>query len=486
MIDLRHFKTILDGKKIAVLGLGVSGQSAVMACLENGISCDVWDDDPQKRQDLIDILNANGLLSDRQTNDIFCDLSGQDMAQYAALILSPGIPLYHPERSIPLAVKHAKNAGIDIISDIEVFARNHMGQNLPSDISAQTGGIIAITGTNGKSTTTALIGHVLKENNIPVFIGGNFGQSPLSCSDNQGLPKGPIWPIWYVLEMSSYQLDLSYDLRPDIAIMLNLSPDHIDRHGDMDGYIKAKSRIYQNGASALIMGVDDGYSQKLYADIQAEQEARQEARKTGAAKIDQIIPIAVPDDQDVNQFPHLPGRHNWQNIMAVCAACRHIGLADDDIMAAIATFPGLAHRQFLVREYEGIKYVNDSKGTNIDATLNALASYDRIFWIAGGVTKEDGIEGAQRFSNHIIHSFLIGDAAPDFASWLEKYNMPYTISGDLETAIHQAREMAKNLGKSSEAPERVVLLSPACASFDQFASYVKRGEAFEHIVRGLS
>jgi len=313
-----------------------------------------------------------------------------------------------------------------------------------------------------------------------VAVGGNIGTPVLTLA---ALGADGI----YVLEMSSYQLDLTETLAFDVAVLLNITPDHLDRHGGMEGYVAAKERIFagQTARQAAVIGLDDdickSIAEKLRVSghrivpISAEHAAPGGVYVVGARLIDDV------DHQqtaalDLDALPRLPGRHNWQNAAAAFAAARCLGVAADVAARGITSFPGLAHRQELIATIDGVRYVNDSKATNADATAKALVCYDDILWIAGGVAKEGGIAGLAPYFPRIRHAFLIGEAAPAFAATLSG-KVPLTRSGDLATAVRQARAAAK--------PGSTVLLSPACASFDQFTDFEARGEAFRRLVEGL-
>jgi len=347
-------------------------------------------------------------------------------------------------------------------------------------LSCPTARYAGITGTNGKSTTTALVGHILKAAGIRVAIGGNLGIAALLL---EALGADGV----YVLEMSSYQLELTKSLAFDVAVLLNITPDHLDRHGGMDGYVAAKERIFagQNARRAAIIGVDDAICRGIAAKL--------------AAAGHKVIPISaetaalggvyIADGQlvddidraqrrvlDLAQAERLPGRHNWQNAAAAFAAARALGVDAHDAVQGIKSFPGLAHRQELIATIDGVRYINDSKATNADATAKALACYDDICWIAGGVAKEGGIASLAPYFPRIRHAFLIGEAAPAFAVTLAG-KVPSTRSGDLATALRQAHDAARQGG--------TVLLSPACASFDQFTDFEARGDAFRRLVDAL-
>jgi len=458
-IDLSAF----SGVTIAVLGLGKSGLSAARALHDCGADVRAWDDDPARRE------------AARDDGMPLVDLATADLQDVPTLLLSPGIPHTHPAPHP--AVERARAAGCEIVCDIELLAR-----------AERDAVYIGITGTNGKSTTTALIGHVLSQIGKKAVIGGNIGAPALSLAP---MGDGGI----YVLELSSYQLELLPSATFDVAILLNISPDHLDRHGGMDGYIAAKRRIFAGltPERVAIVGIDDEPSRAVYDDLSA--------REQPVVAISVEHPVAggvyvadgwLIDDRDGNakrimdlgEVETLPGPHNAQNAAVAYTAVSVIvagdaSLDDSALAAAIATFPGLAHRQELVAIVEGCRFINDSKATNADATARALACNDDIIWIAGGRAKAGGIAALAPFFSRIRHAFLIGEAAGDFAKTLDG-QVPYTLSGDLAAAVIGAAELARSGPQPS-----VVLLSPACASFDQFPDFEARGEAFRAAVMNL-
>jgi UDP-N-acetylmuramoylalanine--D-glutamate ligase len=387
-------------------------------------------------------------------------------------VLSPGIPHTYPTPH-PIAAL-ARNASIEIIGDIELLAR-----------SCREARYVGVTGTNGKSTTTALIGHILQEASRTVAVGGNLGTPVLA------LPPLGAEGI-YVLEMSSYQLELTESLTFDVAVLLNITPDHLERHGGMAGYVAAKRRIFsrQEKPQAAVIGIDDDPCRDMVMDVAATGAQTivmisGETRAMGGVYvengwlIDDMSGDAFPM-LDLRELARLPGTHNWQNVAAAYAACRGLGVADLDTVAAIQSFPGLPHRQELVATIDGVRYVNDSKATNADAAGKALICYNDIYWIAGGVAKVGGIASLAPLFSRIRHAFLIGSASDDFAATLADA-VPVTQAGDLATAVAAAREAALREGR----PGAVVLLSPACASFDQFRDFEDRGDRFRALVEAL-
>ena len=447
-----------EGRRVAVFGLGRSGITAARALQAGGAAPVLWDDGVSGRMQ----AEAEGFLVE--------DLTRADWSGFAALVLSPGAPLTHPKPH--WTVERAHQAGVPVIGDVELFARALAA--LPKDARPR---VVAITGTNGKSTTTALIGWVLKSAGLTVHIGGNIGIGVLA------LPQ-PTPDAVYVIEVSSYQLDLTTSFAPDVAILTNVSPDHLDRHGGMEGYVAAKRRIFQaqgNEALALV-GVDEDWGQGIAADLR-KHGLQVESVSTGNAVEGYQ---AVPGQLSLNGQPvadlsvarSLPGRHNAQNAAFAYAAARALGVSHDAAVEGLMTFPGLAHRMEAVGRLGGVRFINDSKGTNADAARQALASYPSVFWIAGGKAKEGGIESLRDLFPHVAKAYLIGEAADAFAVTLA--DRPHVVANTMERAVQLAAEDAANAGG-----EQVVLLSPASASFDQYPDFEVRGEAFRAAVLAL-
>jgi len=450
----------MAGFPVAVFGLGRSGLAAARALQRSEAEIWAWDDSEDRR------------AAARAKDIPLVDLYRVDWRQPVSLVLSPGIPHSHPEPH-PVA-RLAREAGCEIVSDIEL-----LGRAVPD------ASYIGVTGTNGKSTTTALIGHILNLSGRDAQVGGNLGPPVMEFTPVEaGHP--------YVLEMSSYALERTASITFDIAVLLNISPDHLERHGGLDGYIAAKKLIFrrQSQPRSAIVGVDDDTSHGIYESLKTEGAqvvvpvSCKEVVPGGVyvrdgVLIDDLDGQAVPA-LDLREAPTLPGAHNWQNAAAAYAACRRFGVDAPVIAACLRSFPGLPHRQERVARIDGVTFVNDSKATNAEAAVRALASYDRIYWIAGGRAKDGGLHGVEPWLDRVRHAFLIGEAAEDFAAFLDG-KVPATISGDLDTAVPQAARQAKADG----AANAVVLLSPACASFDQFADFEARGEAFKRAVAAL-
>ncbi|MCR9256301.1 MAG: UDP-N-acetylmuramoyl-L-alanine--D-glutamate ligase [Alphaproteobacteria bacterium] len=444
MIDLPFAKN----RSYAVMGLGRTGKAAARALKAGGATVFVWDDGEKARTWAV----AEGFTVTELTEEV---LRGVD-----DVVWSPGIPhsLPHPH---PMA-EAARDAGVDLITDIDLLGR--------ADPDAK---VVAITGTNGKSTTTALIAHVLTELGEMAKAGGNIGMPVL---EGEALGKGGI----HVLELSSYQTELLRDLSPEIAVFLNLTPDHLDRHGDMSGYLAAKARLMDAviDGGVQILGIDQEPTAALAATLDAEE-------RTVVLTVGEEGQITIGDDGfttpdgsrlDLTGTAALRGRHNAQNAAAAFAAAAALGHGTDAIFAAIRSFPGLRHRQEIVATIDGVTYINDTKATNAEAAATALSAFDNIHWIAGGRMKEGGIGSLAPFFPRINHAYLIGECAMEFAATLQG-KVGYDLSETLRAAVANAHDRA-------HAGE-VVLLSPAAASFDQFTGFEARGDAFRDLVHGL-
>ncbi len=423
------------GKRYAVLGLARSGLATVRALVASGAKVVAWDSNETAR-------NAVG------SGVTFADPLEIDLAEFDGVVVSPGVPLNcHPIAS------YADDAAVPIIGDIELFAE--IRPYLP------THKVVGITGTNGKSTTTALIHHIIKTAGIPTMMGGNIG---LPILGQDPLPPGGI----YVLELSSYQIDLTYSLDCDVAVLLNISPDHLDRYDGFDDYRASKIRLLEmqspectaviasgeNGIEADVMALDVGADTNFWFHGSYETDFAEE----------QI------------SWPSLQGPHNAQNAWAARMTCLSLGLSRDQIDAGLKSYPGLPHRMERVRTLNDVLYVNDSKGTNAAATAPALAAYPLIHWILGGVAKTDHLHECAPYLKHVRAAYVIGEAAPVFAALL-KPHMVVHESGTLDVAMAQAHAAAK--------AGDTVLLSPACASFDQFKDFEARGDAFRALVEAL-
>ena len=439
-----------EGRRVAVFGLGRSGITAARALHAGGAIPILWDDSVSGRMQ----AEAEGFAVE--------DLNQADWSQFAALVLSPGAPLTHPKPH--WTVDKAKAAGVEIIGDIELFARAMA--RTPGTVRPK---VIAITGTNGKSTTTALIGWVLKQAGLKVAVGGNIGIGVLA------LPA-PAEVGVYVIEVSSYQLDLTTGFAPDVAILTNISPDHLDRHGGMEGYVAAKARIFAHAGLSLV-GVDEEWGKGIAATLTGARTVSTSGTSADITASDRRL-RAEGETIDLAAARSLPGRHNAQNAAFAYTAARAVGVSHDAAVEGLMTFPGLAHRMEHVGTLGKVRFINDSKATNADAARQALSSYERSFWIAGGRAKAGGIDELEDLFPRVVEAFLIGEAAGPFAARLG--DTPHRISGDMASAVQAAAEAAAASGR-----EAVVLLSPAAASFDQYPDFEARGEAFRAAVLNL-
>jgi len=491
--------TTFAGRKVAVFGLGLSGRASVASLLAGGAEVAAWDDGPAGRQAA---QNAGIEL---------VDLTRADWAEFAALVLAPGVPLTHPEPH--WTVKHARAAGVEVIGDTELFFRERA-------TTCPAARVVGITGTNGKSTTTALTAHVLRHHGRQVQMGGNIGVPILALE--------PLTPERiYVIEFSSYQIDLTPSLAPTIGVLLNISPDHLERHGTMENYAAIKTRLAA-AAKTAVVGLDDAWCRKV-----AMTRAALGMAGYGISVLDDGAPgfdgadhgltlskaagagMMVLNAQaaggiyryhggrepeslaDLAQATTLRGGHNAQNAAAAVAISMALGLRSSGSIsgkrgtdgidenagsttAGLASFPGLAHRMEILGQRGRVLYVNDSKGTNADAAQKALAAFRDIFWIAGGLSKEGGIEPLIPLFPRLAKAYLIGAAAPDFAATLEG-RVPFERCATLDQAVARAAQESA----MSKADEPVVLLSPACASFDQYPSFAARGDEFRALVGAL-
>jgi UDP-N-acetylmuramoylalanine--D-glutamate ligase len=455
MIDL----SFLRGASYIVLGLARSGLTTVRALMAAGVECAAWDDNAQTRK----AAAAAGVK--------LADPDRIDWARVTALVISPGIPSHLP-RPHALAAA-ARTAGRPIICDIELLAQAEPKARF-----------VAVTGTNGKSTTTALIGHILQSAGWPSQVGGNIGRGAL---DLEPLGLGGV----YVLEMSSYQLELVETFRANVAVWLNITPDHLDRHGDMAGYVAAKQHVFDRQATrdCAIIGIDDSYSIDIYRWLTRRRLAEDIAviplalNRVIAGGVNFRAGMLVDGEGyrvDFADVATLPGDHNAQNAAAAWSAVRWLGVPRDQAAAALRTYPGLPHRQEQVASVGDVIYVNDSKATNADATARALSSYRDIYWILGGQAKEGGVTPLAPYFDRVRHAFLIGEAADLFEGQLAG-KVASSRCGDLQSALKAAHATAQAEARGGA----VVLLSPACASWDQWKSYEHRGDAFREMARAL-
>jgi UDP-N-acetylmuramoylalanine--D-glutamate ligase len=420
-----------SGKSFAVLGLARSGLATVDALLASGASVMAWD----SREDVREQVRAS------HPNVRIADPLVTSLYGYSGIVVSPGVPLNRH----PIAAR-GREAKVPVIGDVELFAQARA--ELPPHK------VVGITGTNGKSTVTALLHHIVESAGIPTLMGGNIGLPILS---QQPLPQGGI----YVLELSSYQIDLTQSLDCDVAVLLNISPDHLDRYDGMDDYAASKARLFaiQSAQNAAVIAVEDDYTRAIAGQI--------EGRK---------ILVSAAQVKDQSRWPSLQGPHNAQNVAAAVAVARELGIADAVVARALESYPGLPHRMERVAEKAGVLFVNDSKATNPTSTAPALAAYPAVRWILGGLPKGDDLSPCEPHFGHVRAAYTIGEAGPMFADLLRP-KLPVTECGELGAAVSAAARDAK--------AGEVVLLSPACASFDQFKDYEARGAAFRAAVEAL-
>jgi len=453
--------TSFEGKHAAVFGLGGSGFATAQALLAGGARVSVWDDNEHAREK----ARAAGLRIE--------NLAAADWRNFDSLVLSPGVPLTHP--SPHWTVPKARQAGVEIIGDMELFCRERR-QIAPAST------FVAITGTNGKSTTTALAAHLFRSFGFPVEVGGNIGTPILALAP-------PAQERVHVVECSSFQIDLAPSLNPSAGILLNVTPDHLDRHGTMENYAAIKARLVEK-ADLAVIGIDDDISSAIAGEVS----------KAGKRVIRISVTKTVVEDgilldgtwlmrvskghstrlADLAGIASLRGKHNGQNAAAAVAALGPLGLDLERVANGLRSFPGLPHRLEEVGRTGKVLFINDSKATNADAAEKALLSFDKVFWIIGGRAKEGGIEPLRPLFGKIVKAYLIGEASELFARTIGD-SFPYECCGSLEAAVPAAARDAF----ASELNEPVVLLSPACASFDQFPDFEKRGDRFRDLVEAL-
>ena len=464
MIPVRGY----EGRRVAVLGLGRSGLATARGPPARGAEPLAWDDSPEARGK----AEAAGLaITDLTRAGAFEGVS--------VLVTSPGIPHLYPAAHPVIA--RAWDAGVPVDNDIGLFFRSFATHAWESfDVAPR---VIAVTGSNGKSTTSALIHHILQVAGKPVQMAGNIGKGVLSIDP-------PVDGGVVVLELSSYQTDLARALTPDVAVFTNLSPDHLDRHGGMGGYFAAKARLFTlGGPDRAVVGVDEVEGRYLAGVLAQGASDDRVIRVSSGTKLEgfgwsvfarkgflaewrkgrQVASI------DLREVKGLPGAHNHQNACAAYAACRALGLAPKLIEGALQSFAGLPHRSQLVGEKAGVRFVNDSKATNVDSAAKALQAFPKVRWIAGGMGKDGGIASLKPLLGSVMKAYFIGHSARDFA--LQVGDLPHEICETMERAVARAAEEA-------QAGE-VVLLAPAAASFDQYPNFEKRGEDFTARVRAL-
>jgi len=454
--------TCFEGKHAAVFGLGGSGFMTAQALVAGGARVSVWDDNEHAREK----ARAAGLRIE--------NLATADWRNFDALVLSPGVPLTHPAPH--WTVLKARQAGVEIICDIELFCRER--QKI-----APASPFVAITGTNGKSTTTALAAHLFRNFGFEVEVGGNIGTPVLALAP-------PAQERVHVVECSSFQIDLAPSLNPSAGVLLNVTPDHLDRHGTMENYAAIKARLVAK-ADLAVIAIDDDISRAIADEaIKAGKPTIRVSVTTTAVEDESIVldgtrllrlvsgratPVA-----DLSGIASLRGKHNGQNAAAAVAALGPLGLDLERVAKGLRSFPGLPHRLEEVGRKGKVLFVNDSKATNADAAEKALLSFDKVFWIIGGRAKEGGIEPLRPLFGKVVKAYLIGEASELFARTIGE-SFPYACCGSLEGAVPAAARDAEASGLA----DPVVLLSPACASFDQFPDFEKRGDRFRELVKAL-
>ena len=447
------------GKRYAVLGLARSGLATVEALVASGAEVTAWDNSESVRESFRSSRAKSrgaGTESEKRpstslgTNEILIqDIMETDLTGFDGVVVSPGVPL----NTHPIAAK-ARAASVPLIGDIELFAQAR--PSLPPHK------VVGITGTNGKSTTTALVHHILKTAGVPTTMGGNIGL-PILAQDP--LAAGGV----YVLELSSYQIDLTFSLDCDVAVLTNVTPDHLDRYADFAAYERAKARLFEMQSAGKLMVTDSTqHGVSSLEDIFDLGLADLSARRFGSHPIDEILARYLS--------PSLQGPHNFANAKLALRAVWALGWDSDELYEALRSFPGLPHRMERIAEKEGILFVNDSKATNPDSTAPALAAFPYIHWIVGGRAKGEGLGPCADQLGHVRAAYTIGEAGPMFARLLEG-RVPVRRSEVLAAAVSEAADAARS--------GEVVLLSPACASFDQFKDYEARGDAFRALVGAL-
>jgi UDP-N-acetylmuramoylalanine--D-glutamate ligase len=453
--------TSFKDKKVALFGLGGSGFVSAQALVAGGANVSVWDDKESAR----DKAREAGLN--------VVDLHGADWTQFSSFVLAPGVPLTHAEPH--WSVKKAKEAGVEIIGDIELFCRER-AHIAPRSL------FVAITGTNGKSTTTALVAHLFKTFGYDVQVGGNIGTPILAL-------EPPADNRVHVIECSSFQIDLTPSINPWVGVLLNVTPDHLDRHGTMENYAAIKERLVAGADNAVICLDDDicvaiadrlKKAKKSGTSVSVTHDDLAEGIVLEGTRLVRRVQGRSLTIADLAGIASLRGKHNGQNAAAAVAALGSHGFDLDRVRAGLQSFPGLPHRMEEVGRLGKVLFVNDSKATNADAAEKALLSFEQIFWIIGGRAKEGGIEPLRSLFPKVVKAYLVGEATELFARTIGD-DLPYERCGTLDVALLAATRDAE--ASSLDAP--VVLLSPACASFDQFPDFEKRGDYFRGLVKAL-
>ncbi|WP_412058177.1 UDP-N-acetylmuramoyl-L-alanine--D-glutamate ligase [Bartonella sp. DGB2] len=454
MIDLAHF----TGQKMALFGLGTSGCASAQALLASGVDVIGFDDDAARCQ------------AAKEANIPIADLRGEDWKKFHALVLTPGVPLTHPKPH--WSVEQARQAGVDIIGDIELFVRARRAFLQKNNLTPYDLPLIAITGTNGKSTTTALLAYLLNQAGFDAQMGGNIGTPILSLAPfKKGLP--------YVVECSSFQIALAPSLNPTYGILLNITPDHIDRHGDFVTYAALKGRLVKHANHAFI-GIDDVPSAALYQCLYEKGHQVTALTKNGPhpyALYSQGCRLFAPSQTtalaDLGKNTALRGSHNAQNALAAVGVMSALGMRNSCLQTGLDHFSGLPHRLQQVGQRGDVIFINDSKATNAEAVAPALDTFNNIYWIAGGVAKEGGITTLRPYFSKIRKAYLIGEAAPLFARQIGRA-FPFIQAHNLKSAV----KAAANDAQKDPTGKKAVLFSPACASYDQYPNYSARGDAF--------
>ncbi len=416
------------GKSYAVLGLARSGMATLEALAASGAELMAWD----AREEARAAAAGKARIADPLTTSLY---------GFSGVVVSPGVPLNRH----PIAGR-AREAKVPVIGDIELFA--------PAQPTLPPHKVVAITGTNGKSTTTALVHHIVRMAGIPTTMAGNIGLPILA---QEPLPDGGV----YVLELSSYQIDLTQSLDPDVSVLLNVTPDHLDRYDGVEDYAASKARLFamQSPDHVAVIAAEDDYTRAIAAQVRGKR-----------------VLVSSADVKDQSRWPSLQGPHNAQNVAAAVAVARALGIPDTVTARALATYPGLPHRMERIAEKNGVLFVNDSKATNPTSAAPALAAFPAVHWILGGLPKSDDLDACAPYLDHVKAAYTIGEAGPKFARLLSD-KLPVKECEMLVEAVGCAARDAK--------PGEVVLLSPACASFDQFKDYEARGEAFRAAVEAL-
>lgn len=437
------------GEKVFVYGLGRSGQAMAAALYADGAEVYIYDKTPL--DELLQSIGIKNLLNKPKV--YFVDGGSADFQSFKGFFKSPGISMKDA------VVQQAQSAGLDIMGDVDLLYRREPNAQF-----------VAITGTNGKSTTTALIGHVLEKAGKKVATGGNLGTAVLNL---------PVGQDYYVLELSSYQLETMHEMKIDYAVLLNITPDHLVRHGDMSNYLEVKKKVFSNEDGFHVLGIDNPELLALSTAGDFHTVSTEGATAELQVNPEGVLVEGENEVMDMKEFSHLPGRHNWQNIACAYAILKEI-VSAELICKFVFTFKSLPHRLEKVAEYNGVKFYNDSKATNPDSAIRALRSFKHIFWICGGEMKDEGMYPCLRHLSDVECAFVIGTQTPVIASQLQGY-VETVECGTLEEAVYKSWRKYKVSGLD----DAVFLFSPACASWDQFDSFEHRGDAFVNLCHEL-